>query len=327
MVDTGGLDPKLFSPEAIDPTTAAFNQQVETMLAQTPPLHTLPPQRIRDAREAGTGSFGPIIRSEMASERTVPGPAGEITLRQFLPETVNGVYLHIHGGGWMLGRAHQQDPRLERIARQAGVAVLSVDYRLAPEHPYPAGPDDCEAAALWLVNHAKQEFGTETLLIGGESAGGHFSAVTLLRMRDKHGYRGFAGANLVYGAYDMTMTPSVANWGERYLILSTPIVRWFIESYVGGVPEEQRRDPDHSPLHGDLRGLPPALFTVGTLDPLLDDSLFMYSRWLAAGNEGELAVYPGGIHGFDSFPTPLGQEASARCIQFIQECAGAGVPA
>jgi len=91
-----------------------------------------------------------------------------------------------------------QDPMLERIADNTGQAVVAVEYRLAPEHPYPAGPDDCEAAAAWLVQNGKREFGTEALTIGGESAGGHLTAVTILRMRDRHGYTGFGGSNVVY---------------------------------------------------------------------------------------------------------------------------------
>ena len=88
-----------------------------------------------------------------------------------------------------------QDPMLERIADNTGQAVVAVEYRLAPEHPYPAGPDDCEAAAAWLVQNGKKEFGTGVLTIGGESAGGHLTAVTILRMRNRHGYTGFRGAN------------------------------------------------------------------------------------------------------------------------------------
>jgi acetyl esterase/lipase len=98
-----------------------------------------------------------------------------------------GVYLHLHGSGWVLGGADMQDPMLERIADNTGQAVVAVEYRLAPEHLYPAGPNDCEAAA-WLVQNGKKEFGTDALTIGGESAGGHLTAVTILRMRDRHGY-------------------------------------------------------------------------------------------------------------------------------------------
>ncbi|MDP7104260.1 MAG: alpha/beta hydrolase [SAR202 cluster bacterium] len=184
----------------------------------------------------------------------------------------------------------------------------------APEHPYPAGPDDCEAAALWLVENAKSEFGTDNIAIGGESAGGHLSASTLLRMRDKHGYAGFTGANLVYGVFNLSMTPSQANWGDRNLVLSAPIMEWFYDHFV---PSEHRRDPDVSPLYADLSGLPPALFSVGTLDPLLDDTLFMYARWAAAGNPASLEVYPGGVHGFNGFPTDQAKQANARIDKFL----------
>jgi acetyl esterase/lipase len=101
------------------------------------------------------------------------------------------VYLHIHGGGFMLGRAYQYDEMMAAIAGACQVATVSVDYRLAPEDPYPAGPDDCETAAVWLAENAASEFGTDRLIIGGESAGANLSAVTLLRMRDRHGFSGF----------------------------------------------------------------------------------------------------------------------------------------
>ncbi len=251
----------------------------------------------------------------------ISGPGGDLNLRVFMPETIRGVYLHIHGGGWVLGGADQSDAARLREADANQVAVVSVEYRLAPEHPYPAGPDDCEAAALWLVENAASEFGTDRLLIGGESAGAHLSAVTLLRLRDRHGLTPFQGANLVYGAYDLSMTPSCANWGEFNLILSTPIVEWFIDRFV---PAEKRRDPDVSPLFADLSGMPPALFSVGTLDPILDDSLFMASRWTAAGNEAELAIFPGGVHGFNGLPDDLDitHQFNARVDQFFNEVLG-----
>ncbi|WP_208026007.1 alpha/beta hydrolase fold domain-containing protein [Amycolatopsis acidicola] len=97
--------------------------------------------------------------------------AGGVPVRGFVPGRVDGVYLHLHGGGWMLGSAAGQDEKLWRLAEQARLAVVSVDYRLAPEHPFPAGPDDCEAAARWLVANAAAEFGTERLLIGASRPG------------------------------------------------------------------------------------------------------------------------------------------------------------
>ena len=134
-------------------------------------------------------------------------------------------------------------------------------------------------------------------------------------MRDRHGFSGFPGAVLTYGAYDLSLTPSARNWGEKNLILTTKLIRWFHHNYV---PSGDYAAPDISPLHANLAGMPPALFTVGTLDPLIDDSLFMHMRWLAAGNTSELAIYPGGMHAFDAFPTELAGRAKARIRNFIR---------
>jgi acetyl esterase/lipase len=308
------IDPILFDPASIDPETAAFNQKIEKELSAMPPLYQFEPQVIRDARAAGYSIFGPIKHLEEARDRMVPGPAGDIPIRVFIPDKASGIYMHIHGGGFMLGSADQQDEFLFEICRTCQVAVVSVGYRLAPENPYPSAPDDCEAVAVWLAENSSAEFGTDKLAIGGESAGANLSVVTLLRMRDRHGFRGFTGAVLTYGGYDMSMTPSVRRWGERYLILNTKIIDWFHENYVQG---ESLFDPDISPLYANLFGLPPAIFTIGTMDPLMDDTLFMHMRWLAAGNKAELAVYPGGIHAFNVFPIALADKANSRIHNFI----------
>jgi acetyl esterase/lipase len=310
-----GLDPATFSAEAIDPDTAAFNTQLAQALAGVPPIWEVPVAETRAAREEGRGAFGPLILSDMAKDRTIPTPGGPLTIRTFVPETVSGAYLYFHGGGWTIGRAHHSDPRLEALAKADNLAVVSVDYRKAPEHPYPAGPDDCEAAALWLVEHAQAEFGSNRLLIGGESAGAHLSVVTLLRLRDKHQLRPFSRANLVYGAYDLAGTPSVRSAPADTLILPKPSIDWFVAQF--GI-QGKEQDPDVSPIWADLHGLPPALFTVGTLDPLLDDSLFMYTRWIAAGNDAELAIYPGAVHGFNMFPYRLAQQANQRVTEFLK---------
>jgi acetyl esterase len=310
------LRPELFGPGAIDKETSDFNDTIEKLLSKMPPTYTQRPQNIRDARERGDGLW-PTARRNDVEDRYIDGPEGKVLLRVYVPESPQGVYLHIHGGGFMLGRAHQSDEPCFRLANSCRVATVSVDYRLAPEDPYPAGLDDCEAAAVWLAGNMTSEFGVNRLLIGGESAGGNLSAATLLRMRDRHGFTGFAGANLVYGAYDVTGTPSQRNWGEeRNLVLTTKTIEWFHENYA---PPEKRKDPYVSPLYGDLTDMPKALFTIGTLDPLLDDSLFMYCRWIAAGNEAELAVYPGGIHAFNAFPITLARKANDRIIAFVNQ--------
>jgi acetyl esterase/lipase len=242
----------------------------------------------------------------------IEGPAGPLALRLIAPELESaGAVLHIHGGGWALGRCDEQDLRLRRLARETGLAVVSVDYRLAPEHPYPAGPDDCEAAALWLIaNRREVAPGGGPLAISGDSAGGNLAAVTLLRLRDRHGVSGaFTAAVLTYGAFDLSMTPSQRLWGERALILSTPTIAWFTEQYVPGTDQEQRRDPDISPLFADLSAMPPAIFTVGTLDPLLDDTLFMEARWRMAGHATELRIWPEAPHAFVALPMTVADAA------------------
>jgi acetyl esterase/lipase len=318
------IDPAIFRPQAVSPETAAFNAQVEAQLATLTPTWQRNPQEVRDEREAGGGTFGPVVTVPEAQDRVIATPTGDVSVRMIVPDRVDGVFLHIHGGGWVLGRAHHSDVRMLALARRHNLATVSVDYRLAPEHPYPAGPDDCEGAAQWLVANAAREFGTERLVIGGESAGAHLAAVTLLRMRDRHGYRGFQAANLVYGIYDARLTPSAGNWGTRELILSTPLMRWFVNHFV---PDAATlTDPDVSPLLADLTGMPPALFTVGTMDPLLDDSLFMAARWASFGNDCELAIYPGGLHGLNAFPNTLGKEATQRMDDWLAKTLGA-VPA
>jgi len=319
MKGTSILDPAVFRPEAIDPETAKFNKKLEEIFANMPPPDKMTPQRLREESESGRGWMGPIKRLKEAENRTVRHQTREVSVRVVVPQDVRAVYLHMHGGGFVLMRPYHFDEFLVNTARKCSIALVSVDYRLAPENPYPAAPDDCETVALWLAERAKREFGTDKLLVGGESAGANLAVVTLLRMRDRHGFKGFSGANLVYGCFDISMTPSQRNWGKRNLIVSTPMIEWFNNHYVPQV--ERRQDPDVSPLYGDLSDMPPALFTIGTLDPLLDDSLFMHARWVAAGNQSELAVYPGGTHVFNMFPIKIAREANERIYGFISRIA------
>ena len=314
---TTPFDPALFRPEAIDADTAELNRQMIALLTGLPEWWVVGAEATRAARRRGEGPFPAAIKSPRARVITIPGKDGyPVPLRIIAPDNPRGIYLHIHGGGWVLGSAELQDPMLERIADNTGQAVVSVEYRLAPEHPYPAGPDDCEAAAAWLVQNGKTEFGTDILTTGGESAGGHLTAVTILRLRDRYGYTGFRGANLVYGAYDLAMTPSQRAFGDTRLVLRTIDMQQFYNAFLPAVTD--RCVPDISPLYADLKGLCPALFSVGTRDALLDDTLFMHARWVAAGNPAELAIYPGGAHGFTLFPNRLSQEASARMDDFLR---------
>lgn len=310
------IDPALFAPSAISEEIRAQNAEIVAKLAALPDPMSVPPALVRERRRQGLGPFPLMPQSPKAQVIKIEGPAGPIPLRIIAPETPRGVYFHIHGGGWTWGTSDEQDPWLDRLADRCGLAVVSVEYRLAPENPYPAAPDDCEAAALWVLREAESRFGTSRLFIGGESAGAHLSAVTILRLRDKHGLTPFRGANLFAGCYDMNLTPSVRHWGPERLILNTNDVRVFAENFIGHVSD--RTDPDISPLYADLTGLPPALFSVGTKDMLLDDTLFMASRWAAAGNKTDLAVWPGGCHVFIRFDSAMSEQALSRIDAFVE---------
>ena len=322
MTDVRPFDAVLFQDSAIDAATAKLNADMVKLMTGQPEWWIVGAAALRAARRRGEGPFPAPVLSPRARTITITGKDGNtIPLRVIAPNAApRGVYLHIHGGGWVLGGADMQDPMLERIADNTGQTVVSVEYRLAPEHPYPAGPDDCEAAAAWLIQNGEKQFGTNALTLGGESAGGHLAAVTIPRMRDRHGYTGFRGANLVYGAYDLGMTPSQRQFGDTRLVLRTIDMRQFYNAFL---PETaDRRVPDISPLYADLKGLCPALFSVGTKDALLDDSLFMHARWIAAGNAAELAIHPGGAHGFTLFPNDLAKAASARMDAFLTRVLG-----
>ncbi len=256
--------------------------------------------------------------SPMAIESTIPGPAGDVPVRLFVPDEPKAMFLHIHGGGWILGRPHMSDLGNEDMAKRHGLAVLSVDYRLAPEHPYPAGPDDCEAAAAWLLEHGPERWGTDKMFIGGESAGGHLAAATLLRVRDRLGaIDRVLGANLVFGWYDLRGTPSIFGNGGHPDMLNPPGLQFMIESFTPGMSDAERRDPDVSPLFADLSGLPSCLVSVGTFDHLLDDSLFFATRLAAAESPVELAVYPDSPHGFMALPSEMAKTHAIRLNSWI----------
>ena len=311
----------MFGSDCVE-ETRAFNEGLSQLQESAPPLQSVPPEVTRALRKEGQGILPPPVLSPRASWLEIPSRGGGLRLRVLPPEReATGAFLHIHGGGWVLGAADEQDLLLEAIADATGLCAVSVDYRLAPEHPYPAAHDDCEDAALWLLEQGAAELGVPArFAIGGESAGASLSVVTLLRLRDRHGIEGaFAAANLVYGAFDLTGTPSRRIWGDRQLVLSDTIMSWFTQCLVGAVDDSARRDPDLSPLYADLRNMPPALFTVGTADALLDDTLFMAARWQSAGNRAELRVYEEACHAFTAFPIAVAHEANAAQLAFVRD--------
>ena len=316
MIMSDAFNAALFSEDAISEETAAFLARL-TQAEREGPAREDVPLAIERAASPGGGLLPIAVASARAENRIIAGPAGDLLLRAVRPkDAAKGIYIHYHGGGFSLGSASRQDAMLESMADAASVVAISVEYRLAPEHPYPAAAADGEAAAWWAVRNGMTEYGTDRVVLGGESAGAHISIVSALRLRDRRGYTGLAGLNLSQGGYDLTLTPSMRA-GARTNILSLPVIKIHLQRLLGDRP---RDTPDVSPLYADLRDLPPALFTVGTRDPLLDDSMFMYCRWIASGNAGELAIYPGGVHGFTYLPLTIGREAQARVERFVGGC-------
>lgn len=267
------------------------------------------------AKQAAGGQRGPANYAELQEARnklptTTEGSRAtecfasvgnrKVVLRVTHPSSgkARATYLDIHGGGFYMDSAARSDARNALLADTLGVTVVSVEYRLAPESPWPAAPTDCETAALWTLKESPSAFGTTKMLIGGASAGATLAMTTLLRLRNRGLVNPIVGAVLQFGAYDLSgLSPGGRLYSDE----------WFIDAYVGHVPD--KTDPDVSPLFGDLHGLPPTLLIVGTLDVLLEDNFAMAARLAAAGNAVELRAYPEAMHGFTSHPTGMARAA------------------
>jgi acetyl esterase/lipase len=312
IVSPGTSLTDVFSPDAISANTLAVNAELARILNKVQLPDGLPDMRA--AYSNGDLGLPSSPKSPVARTMTIEGPAGPIEMRVLMPAgEVRGVYLHLHGGGWMFGSNDTWDQYLELFGREAGMAAVSINYRLAPEHVFPAAADDCVAAANWLIDHAEEQFGSSWLAIGGESAGAHLAALTLLRLREAGRGDAFRAANMLFGVFDLSLTPS-CRLADDTLMVNYGSIANFASTFAG---QHDVRDPAISPLYADLRGLPPAFFTVGTIDPLVDDTLFMHSRWQAAGNQAWLAVYPGGVHGFNSLSGDIAHAANLAMAHFL----------
>ena len=228
---------------------------------------------------------------------------------------VRGIHLNIHGGGFYLGSAVQDDLDNRRLADELGSVVVGVEYRLAPEDPWPAAPDDCETAMRWLIGCAHDRFGTDRITIGGFSAGATLAVTTLLRLRDHSLAHHVAGAALHFGTWDLSATTPAGR-----LICD----EYFLEAYVGGVSD--RTIPDVSPAFADLSGLPPVLIVVGERDVLLDDNIAMAARLALADNDVDLRIYPGVPHGFTGHPTPIATAAVGDVTEWLRQRLESGRP-
>jgi acetyl esterase/lipase len=295
-------------PEARQVVAAGMAAMAEAFQAPGPaPVDPL--ERVYRQRDMMERTYAPVPEAEV---REIAG----IPCRVFRPKgSATAIYLHFHGGGMMLGAPQMNDGGNLDLCRRFDLAVVSVDYRLAPEHPFPAGPDDGVAVARWLLQHGAAEFGSERLLTGGESAGGYMAAAVLLRIRDElDAIDRVDGANLVFGVYDWGRSPS-----QRGLrphdgpdMLTPEGIRFFADCYLPGRNDDERRDPSVSPAYADLRGLPPALLSAGTCDHLIDDTLLLGSRWAAVNGNADLFIAPDLPHGFMAFPCGISTAWTAR---------------
>jgi acetyl esterase len=281
--------------------------------AEGPPAHLVPIAQARAAHDKETAVMsGP--GEDVAEVRDVeaPGPGGPIPVRLFRPlhdraaggapasdASAGGalpLVAYLHGGGWVLGTLDAFDPVCRALANASGALVASIGYRLAPEHPFPAAPDDARAAVRWLAAHA-EELGADPARLGiaGDSAGGNLAAVTARRLRDD-GDPPLRFQALIYPVCDSSLnTPSYRDNGAGFGLSGESMKRYW-ELYLDGA---DGRHPDASPLQAaDLTGLPPAYVLTVRHDVLRDEGE-AYARALeAAGVPVTLSRYDGAVHGF-----------------------------
>jgi acetyl esterase len=226
----------------------------------------------------------------------VPTAGGELRIRAYRPEVAAhpAVVAYLHGGGWIMGTLESYDTPLRALANASGAIVAAIDYRLAPEHPFPAAVDDTLAGVRWLAAHAGELGGDGArLAVAGDSAGGNLAAVAALRLRGELPLRAQA---LIYPITDYALdTPSYREFATGHG-LSAASMRRFWSLYLDGA---NGRHPDASPLRaGDLSGLPPAYVLTAEEDVLRDEGEAFAAALRAAGVPTELVRWPGTIHGF-----------------------------
>ncbi|MFG1707024.1 alpha/beta hydrolase fold domain-containing protein [Nonomuraea sp. M3C6] len=259
-----------------------------------------------------------IVLAPEANDRLIVHNGHQVGVRIIRPtRRARGVALDVHGGGWFTGRAAMNDQSNAALAHALGIAVVSVDYRLAPEWPFPAAVEDCTAAARWLLANATIEFGTDRTVMIGESAGAQPALLALLALRDEPEPSGsFRGAAFSYGMFDLGHTPSQRGAGAGPDVLSPQGIEFFTRLYVGAMGDENRRHERVSPLYADLTGLPPALLMAGTADHLVDDSAFLAARWQRGDPGTQLVLYQDAPHGADHLPS-IGPDWVARRNDFL----------
>ena len=300
----------------LDPQCVDLLEAMAKMNAGRPQLHEGTPE---EARRAYSASVPPTPDEPLASveDRTIPGPAGPLRLRVYRPEGdgVLPAVVYFHGGGWVMGNIESHNALCHGLASRSGCVVAAVDYRLAPEDPFPAGLEDCVAAVGWVVANAG-DLGVDPdrVAVGGDSSGGNLAAAACLVARDRGGppiaFQLLVYPVLAFG-YD---TPSYAENAEGYFLTETAM-RWFSDQYLSR--PEDATDPYAAPvLATDLTGLPPAHMVSAEFDPLRDEDEAYVRALAGAGVAAGLSRYDGMIHGFVRMAASLDQGRVA-----LDECA------
>ncbi|HXN85986.1 MAG TPA: alpha/beta hydrolase [Candidatus Binataceae bacterium] len=307
-----------------------LDPQAELLLKQlaaspAPALNTLSPANARAATAAmfkvAPSSEEPVHKVE---NRNIPGPAGQIPVRIYTPAGAGPfpILMFIHGGGFVICDLDSHDAACRSLTNQANCVTVSIDYRLAPEHKFPAAVEDCYAAANWVSEHAKELNGDpKRLAVGGDSAGGNLSAVISMMARDS-GKPKICFQLLVYPATDAHRnTASHRNFTNYFL--TKEMIDYFMGHYLRG--KEDLDDPRMSiALAKNFKGLPPAHIITAEFDPLRDEGEAYAETLRANGVAATVTRYPGMIHGFFTMANVLeqGKQAVAEAGRALKKAFG-----
>jgi len=293
-------------------------KEITEMFAQMPALGELPLDALRGAPEPNPDA----TEVDAVTERCIPGPGGELAVRIYRSGEGDELplLLFMHGGGFVLGNLDTHDELARDLTAGTGCVTVSVAYRLAPEHPYPAATDDCFAALSWAAANAR-EFGADParLAVIGDSAGGNLAAVTAMRARDEGGPP-VAAQVLIYPTADLSAPMLPAPDGNFY-ILSPQTRKFFNESYLEDL--SQATLPYVSPgLAENLSALPPTLLITAEYDPLCAQGEALAAGYRRAGVEVSCTRYDGAIHGFATFPVPMRAQALEEICGWLDTTLG-----
>jgi acetyl esterase len=291
-------------PMALDPQCKAVLDGMAA--AGGPPLEALTPAEARARRAAAAEAMaalsGPVVEMWKVQDRICPGPAGDIPVRVYWPKNEEGlpILLYFHGGGWVLGDLNSWDRTCRHVAAAGQCVLISVDYRLAPEHKFPAAVEDAYAALEWASETADSLGGdAKRIAVGGDSAGGNLATVICMMARDHKGPK-VAFQLLIYPVTDHADDrQSMAEFGEGHF-LTRAGMQWFWGHYLRVASDGE--SPLASPILGELAGLPPALVITAECDPIRDQGEAYAARLQAAGVEASVLRYEGAIHVFFNLP-------------------------